>query len=65
MNTDHFDAVLADLDPEEVPGALHLLAVMEKAGWVTPREATEWRGRLAAWGVFHEDPQLWIDGPEG
>jgi len=27
------DAVLWDLDPEELPGAIRLLAAMERAGW--------------------------------
>jgi hypothetical protein len=38
---------------------------MERAGWVSSAEAAEWRGHIAALGVFHEDPHLWIDGPVG
>ncbi len=59
------DALLWDLDPDELPGALRLLNAMERAGWVSPGEAKEWRGRIAALGVFHDDRQLWVHGPEG
>ncbi len=56
---------VGDLDPNELPGALRLLNAMERAGWISPREGNEWRGQIATPGVFHEDPQLWVDGPEG
>ncbi len=62
---DHIDAFLWDLGPDELPGALRLLNAMERARWISPREAKEWRGRIAALGIFHEDPQLWVDGAEG
>ena len=61
----HINDVLWDLDPENLPDALRLLAANEKADWVSPTEVGEWRGHIAALGVFHEDPNLWIDGPEG
>lgn len=32
MNRTDMDAVLWDLDPEELPGAIRLLAALEKAG---------------------------------
>jgi hypothetical protein len=58
------DDLVWDLDPDELSDASCLLSALEKAGWVSPREASEWRGRIAALSVFHEDPHLWIDGPE-
>jgi hypothetical protein len=64
MNVARIDDALSDLDPEELPDTLRLLVAMEKAGLAETREALLWRGRIAAWRIFHEDPQLWIDGPE-
>ncbi len=32
VDSDHIDAVLWDLDPDELPGALRLLNAMERAG---------------------------------
>jgi hypothetical protein len=65
MSRTDMNAILWDLEPEELPDALRLLAALETAGWVSPTEAAEWRGHIAALGIFHEDPYLWIDGPEG
>lgn len=64
MNVSQIDEALAELDPDELPDTLRLLVAMEKAGWAESQEAILWRGRIAAWRIFHEDPQLWIDGPE-
>lgn len=63
MDSSHIDDLLSELDPDELPEAYRLLVVMEKAGLAGSREAAEWRDHLAAWIIFHEDPQLWIDGP--
>ena len=64
MNVACIDDALSDLDPEELPHTLRLLVAMEQAGLTETHEALLWRGRIAAWRIFHEDPQLWIDGPE-
>jgi ribosomal protein L29 len=45
--------------------APRLLAAMEEAGWVSPEEAQEWRARIAAVRTYLEDPDIWVDGPEG
>ncbi|MBZ5640256.1 MAG: hypothetical protein LAO51_16040 [Acidobacteriia bacterium] len=64
MNRTNIDAILRDLDPGELPDVLSLLAAMETAEWVTPREAEEWRAQIGAWGILHEDRRLWMDRPE-
>lgn len=64
MNRTDIDAILWDLDPYELPDVLNLFATMERAGWVSPREAEEWRAHIAAWGMLHADRRLWIDRPE-
>jgi hypothetical protein len=64
MDAMRIDDVLWDLEPDELPDALRLLSAMETVGWVSAIEAGEWRGPIAALGVFHEDPHLWIEGPE-
>jgi hypothetical protein len=64
MDAMRVNDVLWDIEPAELPGAHRLLAAMEKAVWVSPREASEWRGRIAALGIYHEDPRLWFDGPK-
>ncbi|MBZ5639116.1 MAG: hypothetical protein LAO51_10240 [Acidobacteriia bacterium] len=64
MIATRLDELVWELEPEELPDALRLLAAMELAGWVSPPEASEWRGRIAALGIYHEDSRLWIDRPE-
>ena len=65
MDAMQINDVLWELVPEELPGALRLLEATKRVGRVSPSEASEWRGHIAALGVFHEDPHLRIDGPEG
>ncbi|MBZ5640253.1 MAG: hypothetical protein LAO51_16025 [Acidobacteriia bacterium] len=48
MAATRIDDLVWDLEPEELPDALRLLAALEKAGWVSAREASEWRGHIAA-----------------
>ncbi len=43
-----------DTPPEELNGALRLLRVYERYGQLSAEEAAEWRGRIAAWRIFHK-----------
>ena len=64
MEIERVEDLVWELGAGEFPGALRLLAAMERAGWVSPQEAEEWRGQTAALGVCQQNSQLWINGQE-
>jgi hypothetical protein len=64
MDAMRTDGASWELDLHDLRKAMRLLTAMEKAAWVSAEEAAEWRSYLAEWGIFHEDPLLWIDGPQ-
>jgi hypothetical protein len=49
---DRFAATLELLRPEEIPDALYLVDLMERAGHMDADEAGEWRRRIQAWCRF-------------
>jgi len=49
---DKFAATLELLTPDEIPHAVRLVDVMERAGHMDAEEAAEWRRRIDAWCRF-------------
>ena len=48
------DAILALMQPDEVPDALRFVAVLERGGRMGLEEADEWRRRILARQAFLE-----------
>jgi len=49
---DNFAATLELMTPDEIPHAIRLVDVMERAGHMDAGEAAEWRRRIEAWCRF-------------
>jgi len=49
---DKFAATLELMTPDEIPHAVRLVDVMERAGHMDADEAGEWRRRIEAWCRF-------------
>jgi uncharacterized protein YecA (UPF0149 family) len=47
------DRTASQLTPGEVQPALEFVALLEKAGQMTPQEAEEWRRRIDGWARFN------------
>ncbi len=64
MSIERIEDLVFELEPEELPDALHLLDAMERVGWASHGEAHLWRGQIVALGIYQEDSRLWLDGPQ-
>ena len=64
MGIERVEDLVWELEPEELPDALRLLASMEWVGWASPQEADVWRGQIAALGIYQEDARRRGDGVE-
>ena len=47
------DHIAAWIQPDELPAALNLLALLEESGRMGADDATDWRLRMVGWAKFY------------
>jgi len=48
------DTIAAWIQPDELPAALNLLALLEESGRMCADDAANWRLRIVGWAKFYE-----------
>ncbi len=53
MTTSKLNALMAEMDPEELQVIPRMVDVWLRVGWLEPDEAVEWQRRALVWTEFH------------
>ena len=55
MTTSKLNALLAEMDPNEIRVIPRLVDAWLRVGWMEPDEAVEWKLGALAWAEFHRN----------
>ena len=53
MDASTINALMAEMEPDEIQAIPHMVDVWLRVGWLEPDEAVEWQLGASAWAEFH------------